>query len=76
MPPIRNERGRALLAYASRALAWFEGIWTRTLAAARKISSHSLRRAALGGSPLICATGIAAMMAALVLVNGTSLRLF
>jgi penicillin-binding protein 1A len=64
---IRNERGRALLAYASRGLAWFERMRTRTLAAARKICRTPSGRLRWVVRLVIYTTGMAAMMAAIIL---------
>jgi len=64
---IRNKRGRALLAYASRGLAWFEHMRARTLAAARGICRTPSGRLRWVVRLVIYVTGTAAMMAAIIL---------
>lgn len=47
---IRHERGRALLAYASRGLTWFERMRGAHPGGGSESLSHSRGQAALGGS--------------------------
>ncbi len=63
---IRNARGRALLAYASRGLTWFERMRVRTLAAARKFYRTPSGRLRWVVRFVSCTTGTAAMTAAIV----------
>jgi len=62
---LRDERGGALLAYASWGLAWFERMGARTLAAARKFHRTGSRRLRMVVWFVIGTTGIATLMAAI-----------